>query len=127
MAGIARALAQADDGDASGIYALADSYNRRADDGTYATLYQSFPVINCASGLQARCPTTPRRLSATLHAAAPRFGKDITVDDVTEPAKQCSRLVGKADPVKLAYAGDGPIVVIGGANDPATPIRWAQR
>jgi hypothetical protein len=28
--------------------------------------------------------------------------------------------------VELDYAGDGPIVVIGGTNDPATPIRWAE-
>ena len=124
---LARALAQADDGDATGIFALADSYNRRADDGTYATLFQSFPVISCASGLQSAVSDDPEALVATLHAAAPRFGKDITVDDVTEPAQQCSKLVGKADLAALSYAGDGPIVVVGGANDPATPIRWAQK
>ena len=27
----------------------------------------------------------------------------------------------------MSYAGDGPIVVVGGTNDPATPIRWAQK
>ena len=114
-------------GDPTGIFALADSYNGRNDDGTYNTLFQSFPVINCASGIEGAAPDDPAALVATLKAAAPRFGKDLTVDDVTQDADQCNTLVGKAEPLPLSYAGDGPIVVVGGDNDPATPIRWAQK
>ncbi len=124
---LAQALAKAEDGDPAGIFALADSYNGRNSDGTFNTLFQSFPVIQCASGIEASPPPDPEALVATLHAAAPRFGKDITVEDVTSEAEQCSKLVGKAEPVKLSYSGDGPIVVVGGTNDPATPIRWAQK
>ena len=36
------------------------------------------------------------------------------------------QLTGEADVAQLDYAGDGPIVVVGGTNDPATPIRWAE-
>ena len=35
--------------------------------------------------------------------------------------------MGPVEPVEFAYEGDGPIVLVGGTNDPATPIRWAQK
>jgi pimeloyl-ACP methyl ester carboxylesterase len=124
---LGKALAQAESGDPIGIFALADTYNGRNDDGTFDTLYQSLPVINCASGIGTVAPADTEALAATLRAAAPRFGKDITADDLKSPAEQCTTLVGHADPVALSYSGDAPIVVVGGANDPATPIRWAQK
>ena len=64
---------------------------------------------------------------ATLRAAAPRFGKSITADDLTTVADDCRKLVGETSPVEVSYAGEGPIVVVGGVDDPATPIRWAQK
>ncbi|MDP9463889.1 MAG: alpha/beta hydrolase, partial [Actinomycetota bacterium] len=97
------------------------------EDGTFNTLFQSFSVIECASGIGVTPPSEPEALAATLRTAAPRFGKDITADDLTTDADTCRKLVGDAEPVELSYAGDGPIVVVGGANDPATPIRWAQK
>ncbi len=124
---LARALAKAEGGDPAGIFALADAYNGRNSDGTFNTLFQSFPVIQCASGIEAPPPPDPEALAAALRAAAPRFGKDITAEDVTSEAEQCEALVGDTDPVGLSYAGKGPIVVVGGTNDPATPIRWAQK
>ncbi len=122
---LARALAQAEAGNADGIFAVADSYNGRSEDGTFTTLFQSFPVIQCASGSGLALPDDPEALAATLRAAAPRFGKSITADDLISEAETCDQLVGDIDPVELSYDGDGPIVVVGGANDPATPIRWA--
>ena len=74
---LGRALAQAEGGDPAGIFALADEYNGRNDDGTFNTLQQSYYVIQCASGVEAPPPSDPEALLATLHAAAPRFGKDI--------------------------------------------------
>ena len=124
---LAKALADAEKGDPTGIFALADSYNGRNDDGTFDTLFQSFPVIQCASGIEPQPPADPEGLAATLRAAAPRFGKDITAEDLTTQVDDCTKLVGTVDPVALSYAGKGPIVVVGGTNDPATPIRWAQK
>jgi len=124
---LAQALAQAEGGDPTGIFALADAYNGRNDDGTYNTLFQSFPVIQCASGLEATPPDDPDALAATLRAAAPRFGKDTTGADLTAEVDQCNALVGDVTPVPLKYSGSGPVVIIGGTNDPATPIRWAQK
>ena len=73
---LARALAQAEKGDPAGIFALADSYNGRNDDGTYNTLFQSFPVINCASGIEAAAPDDPggARRHAESRCAAIRQG-----------------------------------------------------
>ena len=41
-------------------------------------------------------------------------------------ADRCRQAGRRRVPIELSYDGDGPIVVVGGANDPATPIRWAQ-
>jgi pimeloyl-ACP methyl ester carboxylesterase len=124
---LAGALADAEAGKASRLLAMADSYNGRSDDGTFNTLFQSFPVIQCASGIAPRRPAEPETLAATLRAEAPRFGKTITADDVTSYADRCDRLVGDVEPVEVSYGGDGPIVLVGGENDPATPIRWAEK
>jgi pimeloyl-ACP methyl ester carboxylesterase len=124
---LANALADAERGDPAGTFAIADAYDGRSDDGTFNTLFQSFPVIQCASGIAPTPPPDPEALAAELRAAAPRLGKDTTAADLTSEAEDCTRLVGDTKPVELKYAGKGPIVVVGGANDPATPIRWAQK
>jgi pimeloyl-ACP methyl ester carboxylesterase len=124
---LAQALAQAEQGNPAGIFALADSYNGRNEDGTYNTLFQSFPVIRCASAMESPPPDDPEALAATLHTEAPRFGKDITAKDLTSDSDECNKLVGAVEPAKVSYTGDGPIVLVGGTNDPATPIRWAKK
>jgi len=124
---LAQALAQAEQGNPAGIFALADSYNGRNDDGTYNSLFQSFPVIRCASAMEGPVPDDPEALAATLRAEAPRFGKDITAKELTDDSDECNQLVGTVEPAKVSYSGKGPIVLIGGTNDPATPIRWAKK
>lgn len=124
---LADALVDAEAGDAAGILALADSYNGRSEDGTFNTLFQSFPVIQCASGIAPRRPADPESLAATLRANAPRFAQTLTAADLTSEADRCDQLVGDVDPRQISYDGDGPIVLVGGTNDPATPIRWTQK
>jgi pimeloyl-ACP methyl ester carboxylesterase len=124
---LGEALEKAENGDPSGIFALADSYNERDEKGVYTTLQQSFPVITCASGIEAQSPDDPAALLATLKAAAPRMAKDLTVTDLTSDHDRCQAITGIVDPVQIKYAGDGPILLIGGTNDPATPIRWAKK
>ena len=124
---LGQALSKAEAGDPAGIFAMADSYNGRDDKGKFNTLFQAFPIISCASGIGSPVPDDPEALAATLRAEAPRFAKDTTAADVTSEAERCSKLVGDVKPDKISYSGDGPIVLIGGANDPATPIRWAKK
>jgi pimeloyl-ACP methyl ester carboxylesterase len=118
------ALATAEEGDGTGLLALADSYHERSDDGTYAASSQAFPIIRCASGFYNEDPADPEALLETLLREAPRMSKGTTVDDLTGTG--CEGLTEDADIIELSYDGDAPIVVVGGENDPATPIRWAE-
>jgi pimeloyl-ACP methyl ester carboxylesterase len=122
---LADALVDARDGSAEGIFTLADSYIGRGPDGTYATQQQSQWMIDCASGFRPEPPTDPEGTLAKLKEVAPRFAADLTVDDITE-SSTCREVLPDAQPVELAYDGTAPIVVVGGENDPATPIRWAE-
>ena len=120
------ALAAVAKGDASGIFHLADSYSGRDAKGHYTTIQQSNQIITCASGLATDVPPDPVAYAARLHALAPRFAG--TYDDTSFDAKQqCAKLMPVEPIDKLAYAGSAPIVVVGGKNDPATPIRWAKK
>ncbi len=123
---LADALAAAETGDGDGLLGLADAYKGRNPDGTFDTLFQSIGIIECASGIEQQPPDDPEALLAKLKEQAPRFAADITLDDLTDTEGGCSDLMPPQTPVEIDYAADGPVVVIGGTNDPATPIRWAQ-
>ena len=77
LACLGQALAKAADGDPAGLFAIADSYNGRDETGKYSTLMQSFPVIQCASGLDTTPADDPEALAADLRAKAPRIGRGI--------------------------------------------------
>ena len=119
------ALADVDKGDASGIFRLADSYSGRDADGHYSTIDQSNQVITCASGLASDVPPDPAAYADHLRTVAPRFGNTYDADSFDEK-KECAALMPDQPADKLSYSGDAPIVIVGGTNDPATPIRWAQ-
>ena len=124
---LAAALAAAEAGDPAGIFSLADDYNGRNKDGTFNTLFQSIGIISCASGISTPPPDNPEALLTKIKEQAPRFGADVTIDDLTDTdGDDCEQLTGRTDVVPLDYSGAGPIVVVGGTNDPATPNRWAQ-
>lgn len=127
---LAVALADAERGDGDALMAIADTYNGRNADGTYDTLFQSFDVIRCASGIVTQPAEDPEALLAEIRERAPRFGAEITLDDLVagdgEDLDGCADLTGVVEPVEMRYEGDAPILVVGGENDPATPIRWAE-
>lgn len=122
---LAGALADAEDGDVMGVLRLADQYNQRKPDGTFASIRQSGQVIRCASGLDQDEPQRPRQMLELLRERAPRFSRDVVSVDQLE--NTCPELVGSdVEPPPLGYDGDAPILVVGGENDPATPFRWAE-
>lgn len=119
---LAEALADARNGEGDGLFRLADGYVGRNDDGTYTTIDQSGTIIRCASGIDPDVPDDPAALVARLTELSPRFSAGITVNDFTD---ECATLMADVTPTPLSYSGDAPIVVVGGLNDPATPLRWA--
>lgn len=121
------ALNNAENGDTRGIWSLADAYNEREDDGSYATMQQSNSVINCASGLTYDTVTTgAEELYQQMRDAAPYFTKDLTVEDLQTPA-DCGKYMPEMTQPTLGYTGTAPILVVAGENDPATPLRWGTK
>ena len=123
---LGKALADAETGNGDGLLALADGYSGRNPDGTFDTLFQSIGIIECASGIEQQPPTDPEALLKKIKDQAPRFGADVTLDDLTTADGGCSDLMPKQQPVEIDYSGKAPVVIIGGTKDPATPIRWAK-
>jgi pimeloyl-ACP methyl ester carboxylesterase len=82
-------------------------------------------AIRCASGIDLPRPDDPAATLAAVQAAAPRMSRGEGLSMFSEP-DVCDAIIG-ADvvPIVPVYAGAGPIVVIGGQNDPATPFRYA--
>ena len=118
------ALAEAEAGDGTALLAMADDYNGRDSDGTFASIRQSGPVIRCASGIEWTVPADPVAFLAELQRVAPRFGRSY---DLTDFRDMCRDLFDKdVAAIVPSYAGPAPIVVVGGLNDPATPFRWAE-
>lgn len=121
---LATALADAEAGDGEGLLDLADDYEGRNDDGTFDTLFQSFSIIRCASGIDAAVPTDPEALLAEIQAAAPRFSRDITLADFHD---WCAEMMpADIEPVVPSFQGPAPVVVVGGLHDPATPFELAE-
>jgi pimeloyl-ACP methyl ester carboxylesterase len=116
-------IAETLEGDPTGLFQLADAYVGRRPDGSFATITQSNTVISCASGFTSEVPDDPEAFVDVLKTAAPRFARDVTVDSFGD---DCTDLVPPVEMIEISYDGDGVFMVIGGVNDPATPMRWAE-
>ena len=121
---LATALTELERGNGAEVLRIADQSKGRNEDGTFNTIEQSFSVINCASGFRRDNPDDPEELVKKLNEVAPRFSKDFEADDFE--GSSCDGLTEDAPLIEIAYKGSAPIVVVGGENDPATPIRWAE-
>jgi pimeloyl-ACP methyl ester carboxylesterase len=113
-----------EDGDGSGLLALADSYNEREPDGTYGTIMNSFPAISCLdSPAAASSPDEVRELLDSYVEASPTFGVDFAWATL-----QCGLwpVEPTGQPVSIAAEGANDILVIGTTRDPATPYAWAE-
>ena len=117
-------LTALDSGDGRTLLLLADLYNKRKADGTYANLFNgAYQATYC---LDFQVPTDVAaydQLGPSFANASPLFG----------PWSQYSNLQCTYWPVKpknptgpLPIKGAPPILLVGGTNDPATPYAEAQ-
>ena len=120
---LAASLAEAQQGDGSGLLALFDAYYQRQPDGTWGNQLEAFEVISCMD--QPERPTVEEADAVVpeLTEVAPRFVPAGSTGDYS-----CTFLPPSADPrVAITGAGAGPIVVIGTTGDPATPLDSTRR
>jgi len=121
---LAASLLDAEAGTPDGILRMADGITGREPDGTYKNIAESGPVIRCASGIVQEAPDDPDELLAELREIAPRFSLDIRVEDLRNLCDEMFE--DPAEAIVPSYDGEAPILVTGGTNDPATPLRWAE-
>jgi pimeloyl-ACP methyl ester carboxylesterase len=121
---LADALSALRDGDAAQILEIADQYTGRAEDGTYGGGYDSFSTIRCASGITDGEAKDPDALLKKIQEVAPWYGREYDVDSFG--GGYCESVFDRSKMFDIDYQGDAPIVVLGGTDDPATPLRWAE-
>ena len=117
------ALASATDGDGQALLEMADFWMGRAEDGSYATLVDAYSIIECASGTYAYEPENPEALLEQLKDEAPWYSRDYEVEDL---GASCDNAFGDPTIFEIDVRASLPIVVLGGTNDPATPLRWSE-
>ena len=111
-------------GDPTFAFSLADSYNSRNSDGTYAdNQTEAFVAINCLDYDSDNDLATMRAEAAELKRLAPVFGPQMSYGGTG-----CAKwpFPSERERVAITAAGSSEILVIGTTNDPATPYAWAQ-
>jgi pimeloyl-ACP methyl ester carboxylesterase len=110
-------------GETETAFLLADSYNGRNPDGSYAdNSTEAFVAINCLDYVSDFSTETLRAQAAELAEIAPVFGPRMAY------GVGCERWPFPATRVRapITAAGSADILVVGTTNDPATPYVWAQ-
>lgn len=113
-----------DDNDGTTLLQLADFYNDRGADGSFASnSSEAFTAINCLDGASSAEPAVMQAEAAQLEEAAPTVGYFFGYGGVI-----CAGWPYPPTGTPGAITADGapPIVVIGTTNDPATPYQWAE-
>ncbi len=117
------ALTEAFKGQGDGLLALADAYNERRPDGTYAQTLQATGPIFCLDRTDTRSLDQVKADAKDWLAKYPPLG-----DTVAWSSLGCAvwPIKPAVAPQKLTAPGAPPILVIGTTGDPATPYEWAQ-
>ncbi len=111
-------------GQADYAFQLADAYNSRNPDGSYAdNLIESFNAISCADYPATTDPAVIAQQNAQIVAASPTVGPYWTYGDI--PCAQWPYPSTRV-PAAVTAAGSDPILVVGTTGDPATPYKWAE-
>ncbi|MDP5182488.1 alpha/beta hydrolase [Blastococcus sp. BMG 814] len=118
---LAQGLAAARNGDARLLFSLADDYSGRLEDGTYSNLLDANVAINCADTEETVPEERVRELVGEWSARYPLFGAGAAAGLFT-----CSVWDAERTPMPERDAeGSAPILVIGNAGDPVTPLPGA--
>ncbi|GAA3127922.1 alpha/beta hydrolase [Streptosporangium carneum] len=109
-------------GDGRILLYLADAYNARMPDGSYATIMSSFPAITCVDTSERPSRKELAKTEEASKKISPLFGG-------SGMGAICSMwpVPGSDEARKIDATGSAPILVIGGTGDPATPYEWAPR
>ncbi|GIF18334.1 pimeloyl-ACP methyl ester carboxylesterase [Actinoplanes tereljensis] len=114
---LAQAVAGLKEGNAKGIFTLADQYAERKPDGSYSNLFDANLAVNCADTKDAPSVEEVRKLQGEWRTKYPLFGAALAVGMLP-----CTFWPGERDPYPASTAnGAPPIVVVGTTGDPATP------
>ena len=110
------ALADALDGDATGVSALADAYSSLAG-------FNAYVAITCVDTPRPAGPDDHRDLAEHLASISPRFGAAIA-NELLPCAFWAAPTDGQA--TTITAAGAPPILVVGNTGDAATPYESAE-
>ncbi len=111
------ALADAQNGDGSGLLDLYDEYFQRRGDGTYGNELEAFLAISCLDDPGPKTVEGVNDYVDDFREVAPRLGDSFAYGYF------CALWpIDAATPVEVTGAGAGPIVVIGTTGDAATPL-----
>ena len=117
------ALTEAFKGQGDGLLDLADAYNERRPDGTYAQTLQATGPIFCLDRTDTRSLAQVKADAASWAQKYPPLG-----DTVAWSSLGCAvwPIKPAVQPQELTAPGAPPILVVGTTGDPATPYEWAQ-
>jgi pimeloyl-ACP methyl ester carboxylesterase len=116
------ALADADNGNSSGLFTLADRYNQRDSKGHFSNLADANTAINCADTAEKVPDATVKKTLVAWRTKYPLFGTSLALGLLT-----CQQWAAPREPLPAVRgAGAPPVLVIGTVNDPATPYASAQ-
>ena len=119
-----QALTALDRGDGRILLTLADIYNHRNPDGTYKNLFNgAFHSTYCLDFAVPTDISAYDQLAPKYSAASPLFGPWSVYSNL-----QCAYwpVKPKSGQEALTVEGAPPILLVGGTNDPATPLSEAQ-
>jgi pimeloyl-ACP methyl ester carboxylesterase len=116
-------------GDPEWSFILADAYNGRDDDGSYAdNSVEVYQATTCVDNDWTSDSASTLDRMQQITDAAPTIGPYLTLDDYAVLDVLCNNWPYPAADFPDEYDAEGaaPILVIGTTNDPATPYIWAQ-